>query len=129
MRQATCLLSNFPTEGVQRSSKKMGLGLPSIKDIATQMGIEHLVRTINKDTERGYLAHSHALRIFARFKHWTTEAFESNPLKLITLRILRLANTINGLELENFPPLLSDDDIATSFRATSQAVDDARVKK
>ena len=63
LRQATCLLSNFPTEGVQRPSKEMGLGLPSVRDRATQMEIEHLINTMNKDTERGYLAHSHTLRI------------------------------------------------------------------
>ena len=39
MRQAVGLLPNFPTEGVQRPLKKMGLGLPSIRDRATQMGI------------------------------------------------------------------------------------------
>jgi len=62
-RQANGLLSNFPTEGVQRPPKETGLGLPSIRDRATQMGIEHLINTMNTDTERGFLAHTHTLRI------------------------------------------------------------------
>jgi hypothetical protein len=37
MRQAIGLLPNFPTGGVQRLQKEMGLGLPSIKDRATQI--------------------------------------------------------------------------------------------
>jgi hypothetical protein len=75
----------------------MGLGLPSTRDRATKMGIEHLVNTMNKYTERIYLAHSHTLSILTQFNHWLTEALESNPLKLSTLRILRLASTIKDL--------------------------------
>ncbi len=63
MRQAKGLLPNFPTEGVQRPPKDLGLGLPSIRDRATQMGIEHLINTMNKDTERGFLAHYYTHRI------------------------------------------------------------------
>ncbi len=63
MRQAIGLLPNFPTEGVQRPLKELGLGLSSIKDRATQMGLEHLIRTMNKYTERGYLAHAHILHL------------------------------------------------------------------
>ena len=69
LRQATGLLSNFPTEGVQRPPKEMGLGLPAIRDKATQIGLEHLVNAMNKDTERGFLAHSHTLRILTQFNH------------------------------------------------------------
>ena len=75
LRQATGLLSNFPTEEVQRPPKEMGLGLLSIRDRATQMGIEHLICNMSKDTERGYLAHSHVLRILTQFNHWPTKAF------------------------------------------------------
>ena len=95
--QATGRLSNFSTEGVQRPPKEMGLGLPSVRDRATQMGIEHLIRNMNKDTERGYLAHSHALHILTQFNHWPTEALEPSPLKLPTLRIFHLASSIKGL--------------------------------
>jgi hypothetical protein len=63
MRQAIGLLPNFFTEGLQRPLKDMGLGLLSIRDRATQMGVEHLVRTMNKDMDRGYLAHAHTLRL------------------------------------------------------------------
>ena len=61
MRQVTRLLSIFPTEEVQRPLKELGLGLPHIKDRAT--GVEHIIRTTDKDTERGYLSHSHVFRI------------------------------------------------------------------
>ena len=94
MRQAICLLPIFPIEGVQRPTKEMGLGLPAVRDKATQMGIEHLIHTMNKDTERGFLANSHTLRILKQFNPWPTEALDSNPLKLPMLRILRLASTI-----------------------------------
>jgi hypothetical protein len=119
MRQATGLLSNFPTEGVQRPPKEMGLGLPSAKDRATQMGIERLINTMNKDTERGFLAHAHTLHILTQFNHCPTEALKSNPLKLPTLRILRLASNIKELELGNIPPLLHNNDKAASLRAAS----------
>jgi hypothetical protein len=56
MRQAIGLLPNFLTEGVYRPLKELGLGLPSIRERATQIGVEHHVTTMNKDTERGYLA-------------------------------------------------------------------------
>ncbi len=35
MRQAIGLLPNFPTEGVQRPLKELGLGRPSIRERAT----------------------------------------------------------------------------------------------
>ena len=63
MRQAIGLLPNFPTKGVQIPLKEMGLGLPSIRDRATKMGVDHLVHTMNKDTDRGYLAHAHTTRL------------------------------------------------------------------
>ena len=83
---------------------------------------------MNIGTERGYLAHSHALRILTQFNHCPTEALESKPLKLPTLRILRLACTIKGLELENIPPLFNTIDIAASLRVASQAADDERME-
>jgi hypothetical protein len=93
------------------------------------MGIKHLINTINKGTERGFLAHSHTLRILTQFNHWRTEALESNPLKLPTLLILRLASNMKGLELDNLPPLLHNNDIVASLRVASQAVDEARMEK
>ena len=107
----------------------MGLGLPSVRDRTTQMGMEHLINTMNKDTERRFLAHSHTLRILTQFNHWPTEALEPNPLKLPTLRILRLANTVKDLELDNIPPLFNSNDIAARLRAASQAVDTVRKGK
>jgi hypothetical protein len=93
------------------------------------MGIEHLINTMNKDTERGFLAYSLTLHILTQFNHWPTEAIESNPLKLPMLRILRLASNIQGLELDNFPPILHNNDIAASLRAASQAVDEIHMGK
>ncbi len=84
---------------------------------------------MNKDTERGFLADAHTIRVLTQFNHWPMEALESNLFKLPTLRILRLANNINGLELDNLPPLHHNNDIAASLRAASQAVDEARMKK
>ncbi len=69
MRQAIGLLPNFPTEGVQRPLEELGLGLPSTRERATQMGVEHLVTTMNTDTERGYLADAHTLRLLNQFGH------------------------------------------------------------
>jgi len=101
----------------------MKLGLPSIRDRATQIGVEHLLRIRNKDTDMGYLAYAHTLRLLAQFGHWPTEDLESNPIKLTTLRTLRLACTIQGLALDNLPPLYLENEIATSLRAASQATD------
>ncbi len=52
MRQALGLLPNFPTEGVQRPLKETDLSLSLMIDRATKIGIEHLIRDINKVTER-----------------------------------------------------------------------------
>jgi hypothetical protein len=87
------------------------------------MGVEHLVRTMNNDTDRGYLAHAHILRLLTQSGHWPTEALESNPLKLPTLRILRLTSSIRGLSLENLPPLCHENKFAASLRTASQAID------
>ena len=93
------------------------------------MGILHLINGTKTYTEREFLAHSHALRILTQFNHWPMEALESNPLKLPMLRILRLANNIKGLELDNIPSLLHNNDIAASLRAASHAVDEARMER
>ena len=59
------------------------------------MGIEPLTRVMNKDTERGFTARAHVhRRLLSQLNHWPQEALESNPLKLPTLRILRLASNI-----------------------------------
>ncbi len=69
MKQALGLLPNFPTEGVQRSLKETGLCLSPMRDKATQMGIEHLTRIMNKDTERGFTAHAHVHRLLSQYNH------------------------------------------------------------
>jgi hypothetical protein len=115
MRQVIGLLPHFPTEGVHKLLKEAGLGLPPMRDRATQMGIEHLTRVMNKDTERGFTAHAHVHRLLSPFNHWPQEALESNPLKLPTLRILRLASHIPWLECDCLPPLHKDNDITTNI--------------
>jgi hypothetical protein len=129
MRQALGLLPNFPTEGVQRLLKEAGLGLSPMRDRATQMGIEHLTRVINKDTERGLTTHAHVHRLLSQFNQWSEEALESTPLKMSTLRILRLASNIPGLEYDRLPPLHHETDFTTSIRKSSRAVDNARQEK
>ncbi len=79
------------------------------------MGIEHLTRVMNKDTETGFTAHAHVRRILIQFDHWPHEALESNRLKIPTLRILRLASTLPGLEFDLLLPLHYDDAISTSI--------------
>jgi len=81
---------------------------------------------MNKDTERGFI---HIHRLLSQFNHWPQEALESNPLKLPTLRILRLARNIHGLEFHHLPPLHHDNAITTSIREASRAVDNARQEK
>jgi len=129
MRQALGLLPNFPSEGVQIPLKEAGLGLPPMRDRGTKMGIEHLTRIMNKDTERGFTAHAHVHRLLSQFNHWLQEALESNPLKLPTLRILRLASHIPGLEFDRMPCLHQDNDITTSIREASREVDSVRQGK
>jgi hypothetical protein len=51
-RQAIGLLPNFP-----------------MQDRATQMGIEHITRVMNKDTERGFTGHAHVHCLLFQFNH------------------------------------------------------------
>jgi hypothetical protein len=125
-RQAIGFLPNFPIEGVQCTLKEAGLGLPPTRDRATQMGIEHLTNAMNKNSERGFTTHAHVHKIITNYNHWPSKALETNHLKLPTLRILRLANTISGFEFENLPSLHHDNDIATSIRSASHTIDQIR---
>ncbi len=129
MRQPISLLPNFPSEGVQKLLKEAGLGLPPMRDSATQMGIEHLTRGMNKDTERGFTAHAHVHRLLTQFNHWPREELESNPLKLPTLRIFSLDSHIPGLEYDGLPPLHQDNAITASLREASTEVDNTRQGK
>ena len=70
---------------------------------------------MNTDKERGFKAHAHVHRLLSQYNHWPQEALESNPLKLPTLRSIRLASTIPGLEYDRLPPLHHDNVISTSI--------------
>jgi len=129
MRQTIGLLPNFPTEGVQRPLKEVGLGLSPMRDKATQMGIEHLTCVMNKDTERVFTANAHVHHLLSQFNHWSHETLESNPLKLPTFRILRLASTIPGLKFNRLPSLHQENDITTNIRESSKAVDNTRYER
>jgi hypothetical protein len=126
MRQAIGLLPNFPTEGVQRTLKEAGLGLPPTMDRATQIGIQHLANAMKKTSERGFTAHAHVHRLITNFNHLPSEALETNHLKLPTLRILRLASTQPVFQFENLPSLHQHSDIATSIRSASNTIDQTR---
>ena len=79
--------------------------------------------------ERGFTARAHVHRLLTQFNHWPREALESNNLKLPTLRILRHASTILGLEFDSLPPLRHDNANSTSIREASSAVDNSRQEK
>jgi hypothetical protein len=92
------------------------------------MGIEHLTRVVNKYSERGFTAHAHVHRLLFKFNHWSRDALESNPLKLLTIRILKLASRIPGLEFDGLPPLRKDNAITTSIREASTEVDNTHTR-
>jgi hypothetical protein len=100
-----------------------------MKHRATQMGIDHLTRVLDKNSERGFAAHAHTIRLLSQYNHWPHEALESNPLKLPTLRILKLASIFSGLKFDRLPPLHQDNEIANSIREASTAVDTIRQDK
>jgi hypothetical protein len=93
------------------------------------MGIENLSRVVKKNSERGFTAHAHVHPLLSQFNHWPREALEANPLKLPTLRILRLTSRIPGLERDGLPPLRQDNAITTSIRKASIEVDSTRQAK
>jgi len=68
-RNALGLTSSFPTEAIHRPMKEMGLGYAPLKHKATQMGIDHLMDTLNKPTDRGYLAYAHTSRVATTYQH------------------------------------------------------------
>ncbi len=74
MKQAIGFLPNFPSGGVQKPLKEAGLDLPPMRDRAAQMGIEHLIRVMNTNTERGFTAHAHVHRLLTQFNHWPRKA-------------------------------------------------------
>ena len=129
MRQAIGLLPKFSSEGVQNLLKEAGLGPPPMRDRATQMGIEHFTRVINKGIESGFTAHAHVHRLLSQFNHWPREALESNHLKLPTPCILIFASHIPGLEYDRLQPLHQDNNITTGIWEASKEVGSTRQAK
>jgi hypothetical protein len=65
-----------------------------MKDKATQMGIEHITKIINKPTDRGYIAYAHTKWIANTYRHWPKEAHEATQARLPTLRVLSYIRNI-----------------------------------
>jgi len=79
----------------------MGLGYAPMKDIAMQMGIEHITKIINKPTDGGYIAYTHITRVANIYQHWPKEAHEATQARLTTLRVLSYPRNIPGADLEH----------------------------
>ncbi len=68
-RHAFGLAPSFPTEAIHTPTSEIGLGYAPMKDRATQMGIEHITKNLNKLSGRGYIAHAHTTRIANKYHH------------------------------------------------------------
>jgi len=100
-RNAIGLISSFPTDGIHRPTKEIGLWYAPMKDRATQMGIEHITDILNKPTDRGYISHAHTTRVTNPCQHWPKKVHEANQARLPTLRVLFYIHNIPGAELEH----------------------------
>jgi hypothetical protein len=100
-RNALGLTPSFPTEGIHRLTKEMGLGYAPMKDRAIQMGIEHIAEIINKPIDRGYIAYAHTTRVANTYHYWPKEAHEATQARLPILRVLSYSRSIPGVELEH----------------------------
>ncbi len=87
-RSALGLIPTFPTEAIHRHTTKMGQGYAPMKDRATQMGIEHITKVLNKPTERGHISYAHTTRVANTYHHWPKEAHEATQARIPTLRVL-----------------------------------------
>ena len=93
------LTPSFPTEGIHRPTKEIGLGYAPLEDKATHMGVEHLMEILNKPTDRVYRAYAHTTRVATGYQHWPKEAYEANQAEILTLRVLSYIQSIAGAEL------------------------------
>ena len=125
-RNAIGLTPSFPTEAIHRPANEMGLGYKPMRDRATQMGIEHITQTLNKPSDRGHMAYTHTINVANTYQHWPIEAYEATQARLPTLRVLSYVRNVEGMELDNIPPLQTQNQIATSIRTASESVDQQR---
>jgi hypothetical protein len=70
---------------------------------------------MNKDTGKWLTAHAYVHMLLYKFNHWLAKALEATTLKLPILRILRLTNTLPGLEIEHLPRLQQGNEILTGI--------------
>ena len=89
------------------------------------MGLEHLVKTLNRPSLRGAIAMAHVTQLATRFQHWPAES-DTGIANLPTLRLLRCIHTIPGLELLTLPKLRNTNEIAATIREASLIVDQQR---
>ncbi len=123
------LTPSFPTEAIQRPMKEMGLDYAPLKHKATQMGIQPLMETLNKPTDRGYFAYAHTSRVVTSYQHRPKEACEANQAKLPTVRVLSYVHNIAGAEFKHVSSLQVPQHVAISIRAASKGVDESRIKQ
>jgi hypothetical protein len=97
-----------------------------MKDIAKQMGIDHITEILNKPAQRGHIAYAHTTRVANTYHYWPKEAHEATQARLTTLRVLFYIRNIPGVELDNKKNVQSPNHIATSIREASEAVDQHR---
>ena len=132
LNTSTCkaynLIASFPTEAIPKPLSELGLGKFPIQERATQMGLEHLVNTLNKPSQRGHMAFAHVSQLAARFQHWPAESDVGGLANLPTVRLLRYIHTIPGMELLHIPKLQNTNEIATTLRFASKAIDNSRAK-
>ena len=117
------LILSFPTKVLHKHPSELGLDKPQIKERATQVGHEHLVKTLNRPSQREHLAHVSLLA--KRFQHWPSES-DRGMANLPTLRLVSCIHTIPGMELSHLPKLHNTNEIAETLRSSPDTVDQIR---
>jgi hypothetical protein len=79
------------------------------------MWIEHLMGTLNKPANRGYLAYANTCKASTTYQHWPKEAYEANQAKIPTLRVLSYVQNIAWAQLEHIPNLQAPNHITISI--------------
>jgi hypothetical protein len=127
-RRALGVTPSFPTEAIHRPTAEMGLGLAPISNRAIAMGVEHLIHTLSKPTERGHIAYMHTTKLLHTYQHWPTESIEYHTVRLPTLWVHRYISAL-GIELEHLPIPTRTNEIADTLRHISQQIDAQRAAR